>query len=96
MPLCVSLPGGGEAEPSSSASRDLGFHPDTGLPVQLKVGPFGPYVQTEAPTPHAQTKGKAKKAPVPRRWVAGWWGWCTPAQQIVVQQCWSRAHEPVT
>jgi DNA topoisomerase-1 len=28
-----------------SGDRELGIHPDTGLPVQLKAGRFGPYVQ---------------------------------------------------
>ncbi len=36
---------GGEAPPESAAPRELGDDPKTGLPVTLRFGPYGPYVQ---------------------------------------------------
>lgn len=68
---------------SSSISRELGKHPATGLPVLLKFGPFGPYVQVDPPASAvaaaeeaaaAKAKGSKKKAagPQPKRWVLLW------------------------
>ncbi len=36
---------GAGAAAAPSGDRELGVHPETGLPVQLKAGRFGPYVQ---------------------------------------------------
>src|SRR5690606_9999136 len=62
--------GGAEA---GAAPKELGMHPQTGMPITLRVGPYGPYIQLdpvpEAPAaaveePEAEAvdaKGKKKK-----------------------------------
>jgi len=56
-----------DAESADNGPRDLGTDPETGLPVSIRKGPFGPYVQLgEAPPP--AEKGKKKSAgPKPKR-----------------------------
>jgi DNA topoisomerase-1 len=50
-----------------NADRELGLDPDTGLPVHLKVGRFGPYVQLG----EAQGKDdKPKRSSLPKGWTA--------------------------
>jgi DNA topoisomerase-1 len=76
--------GDGDASGVDSATepKDLGKHPQTGMPVTLRVGPYGPYIQldpqpgSEAPAAEPaeaeddkKKKKKAKKpaAPKPKR-----------------------------
>ncbi len=51
---------GGEAE---AGDRDLGIDPATGQPVSLKIGRFGPYVETADPT-----GDKPKRSSLPKGW----------------------------
>ncbi len=69
----------GESAPEGFAPKELGTDPKTGLPVTLRFGPYGPYVQlgpganaaTPAPTPAPKAeeetgdgkKKRKKKAP---------------------------------
>lgn len=48
-------------------ARDLGIDPDTGLPVKIKVGPYGPYVQLGEDAPATKEKGKTKSKEKPKR-----------------------------
>ncbi len=41
----LSLPTGDEDAQNGSGPRELGIDPESGLPVTLRVGPYGPYVQ---------------------------------------------------
>ena len=43
--------------------RDLGIHPVTGAPVALKIGRFGPYVETTVPG-----EDKPKRSSLPKGW----------------------------
>ncbi len=43
--------------------RDLGVDPDTGAPVALKIGRFGPYVETTVPG-----EEKPKRSSLPKGW----------------------------
>ena len=43
--------------------RDLGVDPDTGAPVALKIGRFGPYVETNIPG-----EEKPKRSSLPKGW----------------------------
>lgn len=43
--------------------RDLGIDPDTGAPVALKIGRFGPYVETTIPG-----EEKPKRSSLPKGW----------------------------
>ena len=52
------LAGGG----AGGGDRELGAHPETGLPVRLRSGPFGPYVQEGETPPAAKAKAKGKAA----------------------------------
>lgn len=51
----------GEAETGSD--RELGLDPTTGQPVELKIGRFGPYVQTAVPG-----EDKPKRSSLPKGW----------------------------
>jgi DNA topoisomerase I len=57
----------GENGPEGFAPKDLGMDPKTGLPVTLRFGPYGPYVQlgpgANAPTPAPTQAPKAEEAP---------------------------------
>jgi DNA topoisomerase-1 len=58
--------GSGETEGSESGGdRDLGIDPDTGQPVALKIGRFGPYVETSVPG-----EEKPKRSSLPKGWSA--------------------------
>ena len=55
---------GANAEGSADGGdRDLGIDPDTGQPVQLKIGRFGPYVETTPPEAE-----KPKRSSLPKGW----------------------------
>ncbi len=41
----LSLPSGDEEAGNGNSPRELGIDPESGLPVSLRVGPYGPYVQ---------------------------------------------------
>ncbi len=41
----LSLPNGGEDAANGNQPREMGIDPESGLPVSLRVGPYGPYVQ---------------------------------------------------
>ena len=63
----------GPSSPSPSSplqpgqSLDLGSHPVSGLPVSLRQGPYGPYVQLgEQPERTAEERGAAARAAGPR------------------------------
>ena len=56
-------PGEGDAAPSED--RELGIDPETGLPVYLKSGRFGPYVQLGDPTEEVK---KPPRASLPKTW----------------------------
>lgn len=55
-----------EQQQGAEADRELGIDPDTSLPVTLKSGRFGPYVQLGEPDP--ETKEKPKRASIPKGW----------------------------
>ncbi|HEX7075681.1 MAG TPA: type I DNA topoisomerase [Hyphomicrobiaceae bacterium] len=52
----------GEAEATPPEGKLLGYDPDTGLPVSLRTGRFGPYVQLG----EAEDGEKPKRASIPR------------------------------
>ncbi len=52
----------GEAEATPPEGKLLGYDPDTGLPVTLRTGRFGPYVQLGEP----EEGEKPKRASIPR------------------------------
>ncbi len=57
---------GGEAtEAEAGSDRDLGVDPATGQPVALKIGRFGPYVETSVPG-----EDKPKRSSLPKGWSA--------------------------
>ncbi|MER2520875.1 MAG: type I DNA topoisomerase [Bdellovibrionales bacterium] len=61
MPLAVSDPNGNNAEgaaPQMMQPRELGLDPVSGLPVSVRVGPYGPYAQL-GPAPVAATAPEA-------------------------------------
>lgn len=71
--------GDGDASGLENAAepKDLGKHPETGMPVTLRVGPYGPYIQLD-PQPEAEApaeepaeaddgKKKKKKAKKPAK-----------------------------
>ncbi|MDP3403884.1 MAG: type I DNA topoisomerase [Brevundimonas sp.] len=56
--------GAGEnAGEEAGGDRDLGIDPETGLPVALKIGRFGPYVETSVPG-----EEKPKRSSLPKGW----------------------------
>lgn len=56
--------GAGEnAGDEAGGDRDLGVDPATGLPVALKIGRFGPYVETAVPG-----EEKPKRSSLPKGW----------------------------
>jgi DNA topoisomerase-1 len=57
-----------EQENAPAEDRQLGVDPDTSLPVMLKSGRFGPYVQLGEQDP--ETKEKPKRASIPKGWNA--------------------------
>ncbi|CAN5378878.1 type I DNA topoisomerase [soil metagenome] len=65
-PECRYTRGFGAASGASDADggdRDLGIDPDTGQPVSLKIGRFGPYVETTVPDAE-----KPKRSSLPKGW----------------------------
>lgn len=63
----LSVPAGGENAVQMQGPRELGFDPQTKLPISVRVGPYGAYVQlgpASAPVeavPEVDAKGKKKK-----------------------------------
>jgi DNA topoisomerase-1 len=55
--------GANAASSADGGDRDLGIDPDTGQPVQLKIGRFGPYVETTPPEAE-----KPKRSSLPKGW----------------------------
>ena len=55
-------PQGGEAEATPPEGKVLGYDPETGLPVTLRTGRFGPYVQLGEPADGE----KPKRSSIPR------------------------------
>ena len=55
-----------EQAQGAEADKQLGVDPDTTLPVMLKNGRFGPYVQLGEPD--EETKEKPKRASIPKTW----------------------------
>jgi DNA topoisomerase-1 len=56
--------GAGEnAGDEAGGDRDLGIDPETGQPVALKIGRFGPYVETSVPG-----EEKPKRSSLPKGW----------------------------
>ena len=51
--------GGAEA---GAAPKELGMHPQTGMPITLRVGPYGPYIQLD-PVPEAPSAAAAVEEP---------------------------------
>ena len=49
---------------AESGDRELGVDPITGKPVQLKIGRFGPYVETEA----LEEGAKPRRSSLPKGW----------------------------
>ena len=61
-------PLGTSNQPEQVEDKTLGIDPETGAPVLLKSGRFGPYVQLGEPD--EETKEKPKRSSIPRGWVA--------------------------
>ena len=59
----VASPDGAEGG-AESGDRELGVDPVTGLPVSLKIGRFGPYVETAA----AEEGAKPRRSSLPKGW----------------------------
>ncbi|MDI6625473.1 MAG: type I DNA topoisomerase [Brevundimonas sp.] len=55
--------GSGAANEEAGTDRELGVDPETGQPVQLKIGRFGPYVETTPPEAE-----KPKRSSLPKGW----------------------------
>ena len=59
MPLAASV----SAIAIAGGDRELGVDPETGQPVQLKIGRFGPYVEITPPE-----GDKPKRSSLPKGW----------------------------
>jgi DNA topoisomerase-1 len=57
--------GSGAANEEAGTDRELGVDPETGQPVHLKIGRFGPYVETTPPEAE-----KPKRSSLPKGWSA--------------------------
>ena len=55
--------GSGASNAEAGTDRELGVDPETGQPVQLKIGRFGPYVETTPPEAE-----KPKRSSLPKGW----------------------------
>ncbi|MBB5745740.1 type I DNA topoisomerase [Brevundimonas variabilis] len=55
--------GSGASEAETGTDRELGLDPETGQPVHLKIGRFGPYVETTPPEAE-----KPKRSSLPKGW----------------------------
>ncbi|MBW8304542.1 MAG: type I DNA topoisomerase [Brevundimonas sp.] len=55
--------GSGAANEEAGTDRELGVDPETGQPVHLKIGRFGPYVETTPPEAE-----KPKRSSLPKGW----------------------------
>jgi DNA topoisomerase-1 len=55
--------GSGANDAEAGTDRELGLDPETGQPVQLKIGRFGPYVETTPPEAE-----KPKRSSLPKGW----------------------------
>ncbi|GAA0870109.1 type I DNA topoisomerase [Brevundimonas basaltis] len=55
--------GSGASNEEAGTDRELGVDPETGQPVQLKIGRFGPYVETMPPEAE-----KPKRSSLPKGW----------------------------
>ena len=55
--------GSGANDAEAGTDRELGMDPETGQPVQLKIGRFGPYVETTPPDAE-----KPKRSSLPKGW----------------------------
>ncbi|HYC68652.1 type I DNA topoisomerase [Brevundimonas sp.] len=55
--------GSGAADAGAGTDRELGVDPETGQPVHLKIGRFGPYVETTPPGAE-----KPKRSSLPKGW----------------------------
>ncbi len=55
--------GSGAANEEAGTDRELGVDPETGQPVHLKIGRFGPYVETTPPGAE-----KPKRSSLPKGW----------------------------
>jgi DNA topoisomerase-1 len=59
----VEEDGGDEAAKLSNEPKELGTDPETGRTVSIRRGPYGPYVQIDAPE---ESKDKPKRQGIPR------------------------------
>ncbi|NJC42132.1 DNA topoisomerase-1 [Brevundimonas alba] len=55
--------GSGASDAEAGTDRELGLDPETGQPVHLKIGRFGPYVETTPPGAE-----KPKRSSLPKGW----------------------------
>ena len=60
----------GDDETSALDGKELGFDPDSGLPVKLHVGRFGPYLQLGTPDDYEKGE-KPKRSSIPKGIDAG-------------------------
>jgi DNA topoisomerase-1 len=60
-PLSVGVGGAnGDGDPSETGPRILGVHPDTNEQIEIKIGPYGPYVEMPG------EEGKPKRSSLPK------------------------------
>jgi DNA topoisomerase-1 len=62
----LSAGGNGHGEIAISGPQELGIDPQSGLPVTLRQGPFGPYVQLGEAEGEGKAKTKPKRASLPK------------------------------